>query len=84
MNNSINLDILQSDIEDVLINHDKNNLGCRIQFEFTYVTFYIYWFDKNNFIKNIGFSFPYTDLVYSNGDLVKRIVDLFDKELSNY
>lgn len=85
MNNLINLDVLQSDVEDLLINYNQSHIGCRIQqvFEATYLTFFIYWFDENNFAKHIGIAFPYAVLINCKGDLVKKNCYLLEKEIKN-
>ncbi len=83
MNADFSLDELQDRIENILINNDQSYLGCRIQqvFKDGELTFFIYWFDENDFVKNVGFSFPYSDILQSNINLADRICDLLDKEL---
>ena len=76
--NSFDIEELKLKIGNVL-----NAKNCRVQtiLEKDFITFQIDWVNKNGFMDNLCFSFPYIDLVNLNENVITYICDKLKKEI---
>ena len=77
--NLLNFTELYLELEEFL----PNKIRIQQCFEEKYLTFYIDWVDNNGVMKNIGCSFPYSDVIKFKGNWIKRICNLIKKEIKD-
>jgi len=76
--NSFDIEELKLNIGNVL---NVKDYRIQIIFEEKFITFQIDWVDKNGFMDNLCFSFPYIDLVNLNESVVTYLCDKLKKEI---
>jgi len=76
--NSFDIEELKLNIGNVL---NAKNYRVQIILEKDFITFQIDWVNKNGFMDNLCFSFPYIDLVNLNENVITYICDELKKEI---